>query len=73
MKYIKMLLIALGVMLGFSNAFAADPTDVAGVVTAAQAVSTTATSTYLAAAILGLGMVTVGIVFYVLRRGVKTR
>lgn len=67
-------IIATGVaILGAAAANAADPTTAAGVVDAVTAIPTAATETYIGGAVLGLGILTVGIVVYVLRKGVKMR
>lgn len=73
MNKLKKVLLVGGSVVVAAKSFATDPTDAAGVVTAATAIPTTATAAYIAGAILGLGMLSVGIVIYVLRRGVKTK
>lgn len=66
--------VALGVaLLKPAAAHAADPTSVAEAVTAVQALPATMTTTYIAAVVIGIGILTIGLVVYVLRRGVKLR
>lgn len=60
-------------LLGASAAHAADPTSVGEVITNVEGISATATTAYIGAAVLGLGIFTVSVIFYVVRRGVKTR
>lgn len=73
MKVSKKVLLVLAGILAPVFAFAADPTTASGVTDAVTAIPTGATTTYIAAAVLGLGILTVSIAVYVLRRGVKMR
>lgn len=67
-------ILALGsALLLAAKTYAADPTTVEGVVTAASALPGSSTTIYISGAVLGLGIFTVGLAFYVIKRGVKTR
>jgi len=70
---VKLFLLSVLLMLGFNSAFAVDPTTVAEMVTAVNALSGSTITAYIAFAVLGLGILTISLIVYVARRGTRLK
>lgn len=70
MRFVSLVVVCFGLCVAAARASYAD---VAAAVSAVQAIPTTATSTYLDAVLIGVGIVTIGAVVYVFRKGLKLR